>query len=456
MSGILAAPVKTELGRLGVSCAPVMSIAWPDATRRYCGQLGGVSSATNGHYLARVLRWGTVTRRVSDADGKLQPVEMKVLLDDGDKALSKLATGAYGNSLEGSAVTISLAFTRLDSGIAAAQWPCLFAGLVEQIDFGEGRTVELTLRANDAPLRRSVPKRAFTFGDWPLAASEGDSAPLGTYCPILYGRWDARSAGGGGSLPTWNVDASSGGNNRWLIMAGACAAVLAVYDNGTLVKPSTYTVERLTRNGRLYTLVKKNTGRWTGPVTVDAESLGDSAAGTGTLYENPVDQMCSWLDNWVYGDYASGAWSTTAAPINAAYQAAAALQFTELGIRGSLRLSEARTAMDVMDEWCASFPFAKLFWTFRNGSAELAIRCEDWRVYGYPTDPVFRVWPEDEGQMLTVRRERRDRLDRINVRFLVSARSGGPQRALQVRDLGLSFSEAAEDMTMACGMASLG
>lgn len=461
MSGNLNAAMKLYLQQAQMRLHLVSRISWPIGTHLYTEEGGpAVGSASLGVHLPIISGMDSVRRVVSDRDGGLQGVETSIDLSDADKVISNALASRYGDQMEGSAVVTH--FAPGDTGILPAAWAPVFAGIVEQINFKGSRAVTLKVRANDLALRRQNLRQRVSLGVWPHAANDtsgGQPAVLDQYVPIYFGKWDSRSAGGGGAVECLNVDNRAGPLGLWIWQQGAAKRVLAAYhtpnDVRTLLAPSTYSFVHETRGGVTYSGLRRTAvgGRWTAPVTVDFEGLTDQGDGSGDLVENPAEQIALWLNAFVYGDFKSGDYPASA-PIDALYLADTATFFDEQGIKGSLYITQPESAQNVLDRWASTFPFVRLFWTFRNSRCELAIRHRDWRTYPYVSDPLLRWITEDDGTKMVPARIRRSRVDRYVARYLTLG-ANGSTRSLAVKDSSLGY-DASEDLQMPFALAALG
>jgi hypothetical protein len=115
---------------------------------------------------------------------------------------------------------------------------------------------------------------------------------------------------------------------------------------------------------------------------VDAQGYETVGDGTGTLIENPVEQIVHALHNWVWSSYTSDVWFTGSAPVNAAAAATAAAYFTRKGFKGSGYIKDKILGRDLIAQWLKTWD-ARAYWT--NGG-ELAFAVEDHVITSpYPT-----------------------------------------------------------------------
>lgn len=393
---LLNASLKTELQKASPRVFPVLEIAFSDGTKRYAKV--PYCSTTNGYYQPKVISFGSFRRTVSDRTNNLESPQFTVAITDEDSDFRTRL--GKGDRLFGTTATIKLA----SPAIAAANWFTLFSGILYEWNRRRGEMAyDLTLRYDDLPLLSPFPRITIDKYDWPNAAPDA----LGQYVPIAYGRHDGLLSGDNstkdGAIPTYYVDTV---NWRYVVCLGRAKEITRVYDDA--VRVTTWATAYVTVNGRLYTVIDSTVDRGTSVVTCDIlgyETVGD---GTGTLMDEPTDQIKHLLVNFVYNEpprvtsggsllwradseapVSTGDWSTTKTFL---------AKLLPVGYKGSIYLTGQNTGIDVLNNWCQSHE-VKAFWT-NNGN--IAIRPDDQTTTAlYLDDPWLRWETDDIGDSFT-------------------------------------------------------
>lgn len=417
---LLSATMLAELQSRSMAAYPLLEVSLPGGTKRVSHV--PVASVSQGFYEPIVLRWDTLRRGVAERTCGLEDTDFSVDIDDTTREFSNLVAGASGYSIRGSAATLKIA----SPNVPQADWFTLFSGVLNAYE--QLRPLVWTWRftPNDLALKRPFPKTAISQADWPNAHKDA----RGLYPNLVYGKLSTNGEGGAVTCPLVDITGV-----RYMVCAGRAKAVDAVFVDGEIVTTG-YSVTYASVNGRIYTLIVFTAAREDGAVvTADVrgyESVGD---GSGTLIENPAEQLQHLLVNWVWGDYKTGAWlSASTAPIDTTLFATAASFLSARGHKGSRVLGgqpSAQTGLNALEEWCRSHQ-CQPFW--RN-SGQLAIRFEDPAATPYPTstlddDRFFRM-----AQLVY---DARDLVDRVTVQYLYDHVAGQYTQVLEVRDLALA------------------
>jgi hypothetical protein len=235
-----------------------------------------------------------------------------------------------------------------------------------------------------------------------------------------------------GMIKAFKVDSV---NFKYLLSLGYLKSVDAVYsDKVRKTVTSDYTITNPIVNGKQFTLIEFVADQADNEITADVkgyETLGD---GTGTLIDDPVDQLKHLLVNFVWGDYSSGAWlPDVSAPIDT-------VRFTEtkqflaaLNFEGSRNIYDTqRKGIQALNEWLDNHR-VKGFWA---KPGKLAIRPDDFRTTNtYIDDPWVRwdfhqqsegVPPYDIDDLNV--------LDRVDISFLFDSSKNKFNRTLVVED----------------------
>jgi hypothetical protein len=316
-------------------------------------------------YLPRITRNGTFRYAKSDRRNALQAVEARITVSDADRTLSRILGRYRPDKIRAAEATVRLWSPNVTDGDNY-----VFRGMVSAAEFNLQRMeYELKLRCADMPLRTRLPLRRIMRADWPRAHDSVIGQPV---CQGLYGRFKSDALGVGGALPTQYVDVAE---FRYLVchgraLIGINKVVTRVYVNGSEVT-SGWSVEHLTRNGRVYTLIKFTSDQGTGVVTLDGSGytgVGDGDPSTepfSAVLEKPIQCMAHWLTNFVWNDYKSGAWveldwlGATPKPVDgpSAFKADAVL--TSWGHVCSKRIptdvkGKEEKAENILNEWAFS------------------------------------------------------------------------------------------------------
>jgi hypothetical protein len=225
-------------------------------------------------------------------------------------------------------------------------------------------------------------------------------------------------------LPTLLVDIA---RFRYLVAAGWLVAIDRVYADGVEVT-SGWTVDRVVRNNRLYTTVTFTSDQQKKTVTVDARGYETAGDGSGTLIDNPCDQVVHALNNWIWGDYASGAWLASA-PISATAATSCAAFFARKGIKGSGYIKDRIRGHDLVAAWLKTFN-ARGFWT---NAGQLGLGVQDHQYASVYPATVYREDRHDIGASFQLK-YRDDLISGVSVKHLYSATVGDYTQSLTIKD----------------------
>ena len=366
---------------------------WWDTTLRLSG---GIAYARGYAYNPCVIEWGDIPRGFDAFASALDPLEVTVTIaDPNDVIRGSLDSGA---NQRGSAARIYYVLPG-----NADDYQVLFVGILERWGYKSGHVVNLTLRTDDAILRKYVPAWAITKSEWPNAPTSS----VGLLPPIIYGTHNSSGLSGTGMLTAIPVNWTASTTGWYVVCAGEAKEVLTVYNNGTAKTITThYTLDySLSTAGRVYTVIKFTAGNIPAAedvITCDVsgyETTGNTGATTtaptGSLLINPVEQMRHFLLNFVEMDYKAGAWSAfeSSAKLHADSWAAAAQWAEQHILEGTGFIGgavEAMQAWDVLNEWLDSWPMFRAYWT-ASGELGLAVVGLDFPGYRTSSDPpLFR------------------------------------------------------------------
>ena len=324
-----------------------------------------------GNKVARVTRWGTIRRSLSDDLGEYVGSEFSFTVSDADHAIRTLLADAATRAFTNRAIV-----TRMitDAGRRAQQRPRdVFVGALRDYQPASDLTFTMTARDSFDTLfsvtgGQLFPRRTIPIADFPqcndvLAVPNSDPprtiqiAAADLPVPIIYGtisdtqkvfflgQWvDA----GDGQCPVILVGVVAIGGvsyYRWLVAGHACQGIDEVYIQDTPIGlqppantgvggewlipgyPGWASVFGSNRyeliNGHAYTTIYGKVGffnpDWAAGILTDAappfaitvRGITTNADGSGTLITDGPAQYLHCLQNWIVGDYQAGPWLTT-------------------------------------------------------------------------------------------------------------------------------------------------
>lgn len=381
------------------------------------------TSATGGHYTARVLSWGGINYSISDRSGRLNSVEVRVLVSDTDRSIARIYAGTSSESVRGSVATIKLASPL----VASSSWTTLFSGVVVKVSFPRPFEAEIVMRTADDQFQRVSPRGGWVMSrvSWPNAKAE----VFDKVAPCLYGVHDASTMQTGpGLVPALYVDTIE---FRYLVCAGKAKSIDRVYVDG-IQTGSGWATEYVTRGGRIYTCINFTTDQTDAEITCDAngyESVGD---GSGSTITNPATQWAHRLTNFVLGDYMTGSWLSTNSLIDSTYLTSAESYMTSLGAKGSDYDDQRRTGHDITARYCTSFRM-RAWWTL---SGTVATEYEN--IFSAPYGGTRWRWYRDEMGPFSLAEDDHQVSSRIVGRHIRSASQGSYLSTLEVMDASVS------------------
>ena len=398
-----------------------LNVAFPGSTMRVASV--PYSSASGGQYLPRVMSWGSLNYKRSDRGGSLTAVETEVTVDDTDRTIARIYSGASADSVRGSVATIY----EMEEGVASSSWRILFYGIVVRVSFPSPFVTKLTLRTNDDQLQRKSPNGhwVITPQNWPNA----DPKVYGQSARILYGTHDSsKFRTGPGLVPTIKLD---GVAFRYLICAARAKSITRVFVDGVLSTPTTdWSTEYVTRGGRLYTCVTFTSDQGDGVVTADVVGYDTNADSTGTVISDPVSQWAHWLSNFVLGDYTGiGGWFAHNALISTSELAVASALLSALPATGSPHASTPLTGIEITANLCKTYKF-RAWWTMAGKIAIGKDNPHVTDVYGGTNWKYYR----DELGPFAFRDDDFQRKSRLVVRSAPSAADNSYLQSLEVVD----------------------
>jgi hypothetical protein len=419
---VLSAAMRTELQKVNPKVVAGFEIDLPGGTKRY--SMSGQASASRGHFEGKILSFGPITRRIADRRNNLENFQSAIEIDDKDFELSILLAGPNGNNVRGSAARIVLMSTNVDNSAAFTY----FEGRILSPKATSSLSYIVPFVPNNTPLEKYFPKHSINQFDWPNA----DSDALGRYVPLVYGQHDSTGVTNEGMVKAFKVDSV---NFKYLLSLGYLKSVDRVYSAKTLkTVTSDYTIENPIVNGKQFTIINFVADQTDNAITADVkgyETLGD---GTGTLIDDPVDQLKHLLVNFVWGDYSAGTWlPDVSAPIDTVRFTETKTFLAALNFEASRNIFDTqRKGIQVLNEWLDNHR-VKGFWA---KPGKLAIRPDDpFTEDIYIDDPWVRWNYHQQGQdMPPLDVDDLNVLDRVDISFLYDSANGKFNRTLVVED----------------------
>lgn len=436
--------MKQELRKgQGAQWGLLFNLSLPGTTLRYAW--GAIAVPGLAQYDANVLSVGNLSRGAADRAGGIEAVEEDFEIDDTGGAFAGALYGAQGHLVRGSAITQVLG----SPNVPRAQWFTVAAGVIDAYQMVSRNRWKLTLRPNDLPLRKSVPKVGIFQADWPNA----DQAVYAQYGPLLYGKHDSSLTTKKGAIPLVYVDTTI---FRYLVCWGRAKSVDGVYVDG-VKQVSGFTTSYQDIGGRTCTVVTFTSDQGTKVITADAQGYETVGDGTGPLIETPTDVIRHWLTNWVYNDFkgAGGAprwFASSAAPIDQTTWDLAAVVFARSVSKCARRLfGEQRLGYAVFNEWCESWQ-PRTFWT---NAGLIGCRAEDNAPLALYRDEIAGWIRSDRVPFdPTLTPDWESLNDRINVNYHFQEAAGKALYSMELRDPALNF-EAPDTLDLQWSAASL-
>lgn len=336
------------------------------------------SSMGRGHFQGRVRSYGPVSIVPSDRDGAIGTSETTIEMDDTDRVWARIAEGADAHSLVGSAVSRHLVHPQA----AFADWHTTFSGiLTKRPEYPSEFVVRLTARVDDAALEALAPRKDWTVDrvSWPNAHASAITKPA----PLIYGTHSCSNyQAGPGFVPGIYVDTIG---YRFAFAAGRLLSVDQVFGDGAQIASGWTASYAVDRRNRVWTIITFDDATHVEKVitanVTGYESSGDGSS--GSLIEDPADQLAHLLSNWVFGEWKNGsAWLGTHARVGPSLTGGSDVVKTFLGPRApcaSVYYGTRTSGSAIVQSWCKSHGMLA-YWA-PDGTLEFAV--EDVAVQPY-------------------------------------------------------------------------
>lgn len=328
----------------------LVEIDFDSGTRYYSFE--GISSPSQW-YKDQVVEIGTINRDVPALAGEYRVAECNVVLSNVDLEFSTLkATQPFRNR------TVRIKFGNRAEGLSAMT--TLYTGAISDWSFSGGK-LNLTVRdVSFDPLRTSL-------GGY-INQTDFSTAPASEeprFWPIIYGEVSSVGHSATGAVPCYLT--TSANPFKYLVARHICKSIDNVYLYGVLVDPGDYTTSTAEVSGQTmqfieFTTDQRDTNRPNEiEITADVKGITDDGLSTGTLIENPAEQLEHYLVN--YAGIAS-------ADIDASFGYTATYLDSKL-YEGSVAILDNRPHSEVLERFMESFGLS--FYCTREGTYGLFV-----------------------------------------------------------------------------------
>jgi hypothetical protein len=348
--------------RSGMQAFPMLDVAWVGlhgldlGTSRYAPQEVALSS---GGSLGLVppggfapINYGTDVK-----DNVLRAVTTTVRVADLDRVLAKRLE-SYDP--RGSAARIRWVVPELVEG----DWETIFTGVVFDWKVTGGVFLDLILRTDDSLLQSTCPRPVFNKSEWGTAA---DGSIFNTAMPAGFGYFSNFAITGRGMLPAIDIRYDELLGFWWIASIGNFS-VERVYIDAVLLEPEDWSLVRGVFGGAFMTVIvldpalKPNRN-----AVMTFDGTGPSEAGAlDAVMANPVRQLRSFLEQYVFRNTPASVWDTTPIPIiDAASWDAMATYFDAFQYESAVRIGGDRdkpTAATVIQSFLDSYRWIRMAW----------------------------------------------------------------------------------------------
>jgi hypothetical protein len=400
-------------------------------------------------YDPRVVRggWGGITQQIELRAAGLSGLSTSVTLADPDgRVRNALINADQRNSV---AQIIRIIPGSLDD------YDIRFTGLLDSWELLIDE-VKLRLKTDERPLKSYFPQWPFLRAEW----FQMDLAYQGKYGPMVYGKHDSTGLSlDHGMVPTVPTWLSAASNSWYVTNLGLATLIKDVYITvaGVTTKDDPANYLKNYGNGpglKSYTLIDFQYGGGSNPGTEDvitADLYGYTAGGAnaftgGECMTNPVEQIRHFLINFAVGRSRGVVdWVMTNALLDTTSWDTAAAWANSHGLEGSRFMTDQRTAMDWLREWCESFPMFRPYWN-TAGQIAVQILSTEWPGYWDGTSELIRR--EDcLGNSFTYETDPSDITGKISVKYLRDSVANDFLKSLDIQDLSTgSLEDTSLDM----------
>lgn len=343
-----------------------------------------LGSAIRGSFSGRITSVSDVRIGYGDHRGGIEALEVRIHVEDLDRALASVLEGQEGGRFYGAPVSLELASTGLAPGasIGLGDWPAIFVGMYDHAEQSRTEGLDLVLRTDDREIQRSLNLPVISAQFAPFAVQP----TIGMMAPIVYGLQDSRAlvgtvAGTTGSIPTLYLGDYDGTAYRYFVSVAQMFHVERVFKDGVFVSTATWSKYFLDLGPGLFaTCIQFASSQGSSRITVDGIGIHPSPEGVSQPpYTTPPAIMRHLLNNFIFrawrGGDRSGGWFGDSTRLDVASWDSAHAYAVRQGMRASLYIgpNDVKTrSIDLLAEFSKDHGF-RLFWTEANTLA-IAIR----------------------------------------------------------------------------------
>lgn len=364
---------------------PILRVTW--AARGYSlgsgvyAPAGRLTAAGSVTAVTQPGGWEPIEYGSGVAGSGLEAVSTSVGIEDKARTL---LTMLETYDPRGSAARIDCAA----AGLVAADWEPWFVGVVE--DWGrDGLYTRVLLKTDDTVLRTPVPSKVLSRTEW---GSASDSTVFGTAAPLVMGIHDSFAITARGMVPAVNIRFDKDLGRWWLASIGHLVEVRRIYYDGVAQADTIWTTLRGVYGGQVCTIISITEGSEPEKgvvVSFDAEGPDATGGYTGASITNPVRQLRTILEEYVYRTPPLGAYVGDHAIIDDTTWDAAQTWFEDVNRAESARRwggdQNPESAAEVIDSFLEAYPFVRIHWS-PLGTLQMAIIDHD------DVDPAAASW----------------------------------------------------------------
>lgn len=388
-------------------------------------------------YDPRVVRggWGGINQQIELRAAGLSGLSTSVTLADSDgRVRDALINADQRNS---PAQIIRIIPGSLDD------YDVRFTGLLDSWEFRINE-VRLNFKTDERYLKSYFPQWPFLRAEW----FQMDLSYQGKYGPMVYGKHDSTGLSlDHGMVPTVPTWLSAASNSWYVTNLGLATLIKDVYITvaGVTTKDDPANYLKNYGNGpglKMYTLIDFQYGGGSNPGVDDvitADLYGYTSGGVnaftgGECMTNPVSQIRHFLINFAVGRSRGVVdWVMTDALLDTTSWDTAASWANNHGLEASRFMTDQRTAMDWLREWCDSFPMFRPYWN-TAGQIAVQILSTEWPGYWDGTSEIVRR--EDcLGNSFVYETDPGDITGKVSVKYLRDSVTNDFLKSLDIQDL---------------------
>lgn len=274
------------------------------------------------------------------------------------------------------------------AGLVAADWEPWFVGVVEDWE-RDGLYTRVILKTDDTVLRTPVPSKTLNRTEW---GSASDSTVFGTAAPLVMGIHDSFAITARGMVPAVNIRYDKDLGRWWLATIGHLVEIRRIYYDGVAQASTIWTTLRGVYGGQVCTIISITEGSEPEKgVVVSFDAEGPDATGlySGTSITNPVRQLRTILEEYVYRTPPLGVYVGDHPIIDDTSWDSAETWFDDVNRAESARRwggdQNPESAAEVIDSFLEAYPFVRIHWTPLGTLAMIIVDHDD-------VDPAAASW----------------------------------------------------------------